>query len=85
MAEPVSPARRLLRVGAWGVVGVLAPRGGGGLIASAFRLGQATDLFRHYDLRIHSPLCVGLAAMSSPAIWLPSTEGSDPAQTDPAQ
>ncbi len=59
-SEPLGP--RLLRWSAWAVPAVLAARGLGGLVVSALEVGSATDVFRHWDLRLYSPLCLVLAA-----------------------
>lgn len=66
--DPAARARRLV---ARGVPGVLALRGIGGLVGSSLELGTATDEFRHWDLRIYSPLCLVLAAAAVGAIALP--------------
>ncbi|MEZ5377935.1 MAG: DUF3995 domain-containing protein [Acidimicrobiales bacterium] len=63
---PSTPLGRLRRIAAIGVPAVLALRGVGGLVVSSFGLGEATEEFRHWDLRLYSPLCVVLAGLA----WL---------------
>jgi len=65
-ADP-SPAERAVRVATVAVPAVLAARGVGGLVASALELGDATAVFRHWDRRLYSPLCLALAALSAAA------------------
>lgn len=64
----VRPGRRvavvpfpLADLGVRTVAGVLALRGGAGLVVSASRVGNATAVFRALDLALYSPLCLALA------------------------
>jgi hypothetical protein len=64
----VRPGRRVAVVpfpvadlGVRTVAGVLALRGGAGLVVSASGLGNATAVFRALDLALYSPLCLALA------------------------
>ncbi len=56
--------RRLVRLGATTVSGVLALRGGVGLAADVSGKGPGSDRFRYWDLRCYSPLCLALAALA---------------------
>jgi len=58
------------------VAAVMLVRDAGGMVTSAMRLGTATDEFRHWDLRLYSPLCLalGTAALAARAFlpaWSP--------------
>ncbi len=57
------------RVGATGVVTVLAARGGVGLAGRTHLLspGSVSERFRRLDRRVYSPLCLSLAALALPA------------------
>ncbi len=66
---PVTTLGQVLRFGGWGVPAVLAVRGIGGLAVSALGIGQATAVFRYWDLRFYSPLCVVLALLGALAVW----------------
>ncbi len=44
------------------VSGALLARGGGGLVVNALGVGDVTDEFRYYDVRVFSPLCLALGA-----------------------
>lgn len=55
---------RLVRAGMWTVAGVLTARGAGGLAASGLQLREATPEFRHWDLRLYSPICLTLAGLT---------------------
>lgn len=55
---------RLVRVGIWTVCGVLSARGLGGLTVSGFALREATAEFRHWDLLLYSPLCIGIGGLT---------------------
>ncbi|WP_405754597.1 MULTISPECIES: DUF3995 domain-containing protein [unclassified Streptomyces] len=55
---------RPVRAGLWVVSGVLAARGIGGLAASGLELGSKPAEFRHWDLRLYSPLCVTLGGLT---------------------
>ncbi len=59
---------RALRLGAFGVSGVLMLRGLGGLVVSALELGNAATIFRYWDLRLYSPLCILLGLLSFLAV-----------------
>ncbi len=65
------PRRRpgLARVGATGVVTVLALRGGLGMAGRTELLapGSTSSEFRSRDRRIYSPVCLALAGLSLPA------------------
>ena len=57
------PGRRsedLARLGARVASGVLLARGTGGLVVSSTGLVPTTERFRRWNLRLYSPLCVGL-------------------------
>jgi hypothetical protein len=58
------------RIGAAGVVGVLATRGALGLAGrtDVVSPGSVSEHFRRLDRRFYSPLCLGLAALAAPAI-----------------
>ena len=58
------------RLGASGVVAVLATRGALGLAGRTDVLspGSVSDNFRRLDRRVYSPLCLALAALSLPAV-----------------
>lgn len=60
----------LRRLGAGGVVGVLAVRGGVGLLGLTDLVspGSSSPRFRRLDRRYYAPLCLSLAALSAPAI-----------------
>jgi len=61
---PVGPhLRRLARLGASVVSGVLLVRGTGGVVVSALGVGGASERFRRMDLRVYSPLCLGLGSL----------------------
>ncbi len=68
MTLPEPLVSRLLRWSAWAVPAVLAARGVGGLVVSALEIGPAADVFRHWDLRFYSPLCLVLAAAAFVAV-----------------
>ncbi|MFF9017412.1 DUF3995 domain-containing protein [Streptomyces sp. NPDC014870] len=65
-ARPESrPGRsRVVRAGVWTVTGVMAARGLGGLAASGLQLRAATPRFRHWDLRVYSPVCLALGGLT---------------------
>jgi hypothetical protein len=44
--------------------GALLLRGGGGLAVGSLGLGTVTDTFRRWDLRLYSPLCLLLGALT---------------------
>ncbi len=48
---------------------VLVVRGGGGLVVSAAGLGEASDRFRRWDLRLYSPAALGLGAATAVVAW----------------
>ncbi|MBW5486859.1 DUF3995 domain-containing protein [Streptomyces bambusae] len=54
---------KLVRAGVWTATGVLAARGAGGLAVSGLQLGKSTPEFRHWDLRLYSPICLTLAGL----------------------
>lgn len=62
--------RQIHRWGAGGVVGVLTARGVLGLLDSTNLISRSSssERFRGLDRRFYSPLCLGLAALSVPAI-----------------
>ena len=66
------PRRRplLRRVGAGGVVAVLASRGVVGLVGSTGLVspGSSSPRYRRLNRRYYSPLCLSLAALASPAV-----------------
>lgn len=49
---------RLCRYATVAVAAALLIRGAGGLVASAFELMEATDVYRTWDLRLYSPGCL---------------------------
>lgn len=57
------------RLGAGGVVAVLAIRGGLGVAGRTDLLspGSVSERFRRLDRRVYSPLCLSLAALALPA------------------
>ncbi|MER5865243.1 DUF3995 domain-containing protein [Kitasatospora sp. NPDC002040] len=55
---------RLVRAGMWTVAGVLAARGAAGPAVSGLRLREETPEFRRLNLRLYSPLCLGLAGLT---------------------
>ncbi|MFF4391574.1 MULTISPECIES: DUF3995 domain-containing protein [unclassified Streptomyces] len=55
---------RLVRAGLWTVSGVLAARGLGGLVVSGLDLQQAPARYTAMDLRLYSPLCLGLSSLT---------------------
>ena len=63
-------APALSRIGAAGVVAVLATRGALGLAGrtDVVSPGSLSERFRRNDRRLYSPLCLALAALSAPAI-----------------
>ncbi|MDQ3738210.1 MAG: DUF3995 domain-containing protein [Actinomycetota bacterium] len=61
---PLVP-RRLEDLAVRAVPAALALRGLGGLVTSGLRLGRITELYRRWDLRLYSPLCLLLAASSA--------------------
>lgn len=61
---PLLP-RRAERLGLRAIPAVLALRGFSGLVTSGRRLGRITELYRRWDLRLYSPLCLLLAAASA--------------------
>jgi hypothetical protein len=73
------PRRRpgLSRLGAAGVVGTLAARGGLGLAGrtDVIAPGSTSEDFRELDRALYSPLCLALAALSSPAALAPRPGG----------
>lgn len=60
----------LSRLGAGGVVAVLATRGALGLAGrtDALSPGSVSERFRRLDRRVYSPLCLSLAALAAPAM-----------------
>jgi hypothetical protein len=60
---------RLQRIGATGVVGVLATRGIFGLagLTQLISRGSSSLRFRRLDRRVYAPLCLTLAALAAPA------------------
>ena len=66
------------------VAGVLALRGGGGLVVSALGVGKATARFRALDLALYSPLCLALA-WGTRRTWAggAATTVAQPAASDP--
>ena len=60
--------RKYRHAAALAVPCVLAARGLGGIVVSAFKFGTATDQFRRWDLRLYSPVCLLLAGCSAIAI-----------------
>lgn len=69
-------------IAAVGVPTVLALRGVGGLVASAFELGTATPIFRRWDLLLYSPLCIVLAVAAAVAIAPPGPPAPVSGRTD---
>ncbi|MFJ1707421.1 DUF3995 domain-containing protein [Kitasatospora sp. NPDC088346] len=65
-ARPERPlgSSRLVRSGMWTVAGVLALRGVGGLASSGLAPGERPEEFVHWDLALHSPLCVALGGLT---------------------
>jgi len=59
----------LSRLGAAGVSTVMATRGALGIASSTglITIGTPSERFRSLDLRLYSPLCLALAALSLPA------------------
>ncbi|MEU9177164.1 DUF3995 domain-containing protein [Streptomyces sp. NPDC048550] len=55
---------RPVRAGLWAVSGAMAARGLGGLAGSGLGLWSKPDEFRHWDLRLYSPLCVALGGLT---------------------
>ncbi|MET9692937.1 DUF3995 domain-containing protein [Streptomyces sp. NPDC006514] len=55
---------RLVRAGLWTISGVLAARGLGGLVVSGLDLQQAPARYTAMDLRLYSPLCLGLSSLT---------------------
>ncbi|MFJ6482531.1 MULTISPECIES: DUF3995 domain-containing protein [unclassified Streptomyces] len=55
---------RLVRAGLWTVSAVLAARGLGGLVVSGLDLQQAPARYTAMDLRLYSPLCLGLSGLT---------------------
>ncbi|WP_405790134.1 DUF3995 domain-containing protein [Streptomyces sp. NBC_01367] len=55
---------RLVRAGLWTVSGVLAARGLGGLVMSGLDLQHAPARYTAMDLRLYSPLCLGLSSLT---------------------
>ncbi|WFB06074.1 DUF3995 domain-containing protein [Streptomyces sp. LX-29] len=53
-----------VRAGMWTVAGVLGARGLGGFAVSGLSLGDAPAVFRHWDLRLYSPICVTLGGLT---------------------
>ncbi|WP_186319280.1 DUF3995 domain-containing protein [Streptomyces sp. SAJ15] len=53
-----------VRAGMWTVAGALSARGLGGLAVSGLRLGDVPAVFRHWDLRVYSPICVTLGGLT---------------------
>ncbi|MGB7448425.1 MAG: DUF3995 domain-containing protein [Ornithinimicrobium sp.] len=66
-ASTSAAQRRWVRLGTRGVGTVLLARGVGGLAVSGTNAVESTAVYRHYDLRIYSPLCLalGTAALRS--------------------
>lgn len=65
-SRPTKGASRWRDYAAWQydartVAAVLATRGVAGLVASGLSLGHWTAQYRRWDLRLYSPLCLGLA------------------------
>lgn len=60
-----------VRVGTDVLAGTLLVRGAGGLVVSGLGLGNATALFRRWDLALYSPLCLGLAGLVARASRAP--------------
>ena len=62
-ANRPAPAQSwVLRIGPKIVAATLLVRGVGGLAMSALGVGQASEQFRQWDLRLYSPLCIALGA-----------------------
>lgn len=61
---PLLP-RRAERLAVRAIPAALTVRGVGGLVTSGLRLGRITELYRRWDLRLYSPLCLLLAAASA--------------------
>jgi hypothetical protein len=62
------PGRRtkdLAQLGGRVAAGVLLARGSGGLVLSSFGLGGASERFHRWNLRLYSPLCLGLGAATA--------------------
>ncbi|MGZ9935519.1 DUF3995 domain-containing protein [Streptomyces sp. NC-S4] len=55
---------RLVRAGLWTVCAVLAARGLGGLAVSGLDVQQAPARYTAMDLRLYSPLCLGLSFLT---------------------
>ncbi|MFF4853024.1 DUF3995 domain-containing protein [Streptomyces sp. NPDC001194] len=55
---------RPVRAGLWAVSGAMAARGLGGLAGSGLGLWSKPAEFRHWDLRLYSPLCVALGGLT---------------------
>lgn len=51
----------LVRYGSRAVAAALATRGAAGVVASGLSMGDWSERYRHWDLRLYSPLCLGLA------------------------
>ena len=64
-----SPGWPLQRAGATGVVAVLSVRGALGLAGRTHIVapGSSSPRFRQLDRRYYAPLCLGIAALASPA------------------
>jgi len=62
--------RMASRIGASGVVAVLATRGAVGLAGRTDLLspGSVSEHFRRLDRRVYSPLCLTLALLAAPAV-----------------
>ncbi len=61
-SRPAPAQSRVVRIGSRIVAAALLVRGVGGLAVSALGVGQASDQFRQWDLRLYSPLCIALGA-----------------------
>ncbi|MFF3649254.1 DUF3995 domain-containing protein [Streptomyces sp. NPDC002181] len=55
---------RPVRAGLWAVTAAMAARGLGGLAGSGLGLWSKPAGFRHWDLRLYSPLCVALGGLT---------------------
>lgn len=64
---PGRRARDLARLGTRVASGVLMARGGGGLVVSSLGIGTTSPRFRRWNLRLYSPLCLGLGAAAAVA------------------
>lgn len=67
-SAPPGIAGRAIRLGALFVPAAMALRGVVGFAMSGLELGQEPDLYRRWDLRIYSPLCLALAIVAYLAV-----------------